>query len=417
MIKFKHLAFLLVAFTWFEGLVLFEHRIIILYGLLLGGAWLFLNTKNILKKDIVFTKEQFYFLTGLLLFLAWGLLSLTWAELTQVAKERAFYIIGAVGFTIIILDQFREQKDWITAYKILVISGLVSSLLVFSQAYFGMDRAVGYISPDSNFTAMRMTALVPLAYFWAKTIDRIPRIFLLGGILVTLLAIISTGSRAGMVATIATIIIISFYELKDKSAKKVFITSLILILAGIILVSEIAPEPLQTGINRFDNLIGTIKRDIPPDVSISERYALFKAGPKMFYDNFLLGVGLGNFQVHSIDYGVKRNIESHNTYIEIATELGVIGATVFFSLIYYTLTKFKLMEKTHSNTPFHTFILGCKISFFSILINFLFLTALTDRRFYLLMAFVFGIQGGKQVSLKDFIISIKQIFIKKLGII
>lgn len=408
MISLKQFAFLLVAFTWFEGAVIFGHRIIIIYGLILGGLWFLLNFKKILKGDIAFTKDQFYFLAGLLLFLIWGLLSLSWAEITQVAKERAFYIIGAVGFTIILLDQFRAEKDWITAYKILVISGLFSSLLVFLQAYSGMYRAVGYISPDPNFTAMRMTAILPLAYFWAKTTGKIPQLLLMGGLMVTLLAIISTGSRAGILAGIITILIISFYELRKKGTKKLLLTFAILFIAGILLTSIIAPGPLQSGFSRFENLIGVIKGKESPDFSISERYSLLVGGAQMFLDNFIFGVGLGNFQVHSHEYGSQYNIESHNTYIEILAELGLVGAAIFFWLILSTLSKFKLLEEKYSNKSFETFVIGCKISFFSILINFLFLTALTDRRFYLIMAFVVGMLGGKRLPLKAFFNSIKQ---------
>lgn len=406
MISLKHLAFLLVAFTWFEGAIISGHRVIILYGLFLGGIWLLFNLKKILKGDIAFTKNQFYFLAGLFFFLLWGLISLNWGEITQVAKERAFYIIGAVGFTIILLDQFRDEKDWITAYKILVISGLVSSILVFLQAYHGMFRAAGFISPDPNFTAMRMTALLPLVYYWAKTTRKIPGLLLMGGLFITLLAIISTGSRAGILAGIITLLIISFYELKKKGSKKLLIAFIMLFILGIFLTSIIAPGPLQSGFVRFENLIGVIKGKELPDGSVSERYALLVGGARMFLDNYIFGVGLGNFQEHSIEYGSNLKHESHNTYIEILAELGLVGAAIFFWLILSTLSKFKLLEKKYFNNSYESFITGCKISFFSILINFLFLTALTDRRFYLLMAFAVGMLGGTALTLKEFISSI-----------
>lgn len=406
MISLKQLAFLLVAFTWFEGAIIFGHRVIIIYGLFLGGVWFILNFKKIFTGNIAFTKDQFYLLAGLFFFLFWGLFSLSWGEITQVAKERAFYIIGAIGFTIILLDQFRDETDWITAYKILVISGLISAFLVFIEGYHGMYRTVGFISPDPNFTAMRMTALLPLMYFWAKTTGKIPQLFLMGGLLITVLAIISTGSRAGILAGIITLLIISFYELKKKGTKKLLIAFIMLFIVGIFLTSIIAPAPLQSGFSRFENLIGVIKGKEAPDGSISERYALLVGGARMFLDNFIIGVGLGNFQVHSHEYGSKYNIESHNTYIEILAELGLVGAAIFFWLILSTLAKFKLLEKKYFNNSYETFVTGCKISFFSILINFLFLTALTDRRFYLIMAFVVGMLGGATLTLKEFISSI-----------
>jgi hypothetical protein len=52
--------------------------------------------------------------------------------------------------------------------------------------------------------------------------------------------------------------------------------------------------------------------------------------------------------------------------------------------------------------------MGAKITFISVLINFLFLTAFTDRRFYLLMAFAASMLGGETIPLKEFTASIKR---------
>jgi O-antigen ligase len=408
MIRLKHLAFLLVALTWFEGAILKGHRLIILYGLFLGGLWLLLNSQKILRREISFTKNQFYLLTVLFFFWGWEALSLAWAdEITAVSKERVFNVIAAVGFTVILLDQFRTEKDWINVYKILAVVGVISALLVFQEAYTGSAyRAIGYISPDPNYTAMRIAILFPLLYFWVKASRNTTKLPLLAGILVAILATVSTGSRAGMLAFVIIALVVFLYELKGKSIKTVSTTFLALFVIFIIIVN-IAPEPLSQGFKRFELLVDMAKGEIPPDQSISQRYILLVGGVQIFVDNPLLGVGVGNFQLQSPKYGARLPLEAHNTYVEVAGELGMVGIAVFLGLIVFTLKNFKALNKT-SEGSYGEFIMGAKITFISVLINFLFLTAFTDRRFYLLMAFAASMLGGETIPLKEFTASIKR---------
>jgi len=412
MFELKHLFFILIALTWFEDATIFNHNLIISYGLIITTIWLILNLKKILKKEITFTKPGFYLISGLLFFLAWSILSLNWSEITDICKERVFNITAVVGLTIILLDQFRRENDWITVYKILVTSGLVSSILVIEQAFSGVYRPVGYISPDPNFTAMRIITLVPLTYYWAKSSENTLRLLLTVSILIPFLAIISTGSRAGISVLLIISLIIIFQELKSKDTKKMLITFLVMLGIGALLLSTIIHDPLQPGITRFGNLVDTIKGDISPDGSILERYNLLIGGIRMFFDHPILGVGLGDFRVLSMDYGAGWDDEAHNTYLEIATELGIIGIGIFLGLISYILIKYKKLEKTYSNNPLQTFITGCKIAYISILINFLFLTAFSDRRFYILMAFAVAMLGREHLSIKSFMSHIKELWKK-----
>lgn len=408
MIRLKHLAYLLVAFTWFEGAAFKGPKLIILYGLLLGGLWLLLNSKKILVREISFTKKQFYLITALLLFWGWVALSLAWAnQVTAVSKERVFNVIAAVGFTVILLDQFRTEKDWKNAYKILAAVGIVSSFLVFQEAYTGAaHRAIGYISPDPNYTAMRITLLFPLLYFWAKASKNAIKLLLLIGVVIAILATISTGSRAGMLSFLIIGFVIFLYELRGKSIRTTATAFLALFVVSMI-IANATPEPLSYGFKRFESLVQVAQGERSPDFSVSQRYRLLTGGVHMFADNPLLGVGVGNFQLQSPNYGAKRNLEAHNTYLEVAGELGTVGIVLFLSLIFFTLKNFKIAENTSSNSPHDSFVVGGKIAFIAVMINFLFLTAFTDRRFYLLMAFAVGMLGGEIVTLKEFMASIK----------
>lgn len=409
MIRFKHLVYMLVALTWFEKTMVMGHRLIILYGLFLGGLWLLLNSKKIFTREISFTKNQFYLITALLFFWGWLTLSLAWADqITWVSKERIFNVIAAVGFTVILLDQFREKKDWINAYKILAVVGVISSFIVLQETFsVALHSPVGYISPDINYTAMRVTILFPLLYYWAKTSRNSVKLPLLAGILIAILATVSTGSRAGIMTLIIIASVVFFYELKGKSLKSVFPTFLALLVISMIIAS-IIPGPLTGGFERFESLVDIAKGDRTPDINVAFRYAYLVGGVQLLRDNPLLGVGVGNFQLQIPNYIEVPPNEAHNTYLAVAGELGVIGIIIFLGLIVFTLKNFKALEKTGAKNQHDAFIIGAKIAFISVLINFLFLTAFTDRRFYLFMAFAVSMLGEETISLKEFMASLKK---------
>jgi|GEM_PF-6296028 O-antigen ligase len=402
MIQFKHLIYLLVALTWFEGATFREHRIIILYGLLLGGLWLLFNLKKIITLEISFTEKGFYLIGVLLLFWTWEALSLIWAnEITPVSEERIFNVIAAVGFTVLLLDQLKTDRDWINTYKILAITGTTSSLLVLYEAYTGtIHRPTGYISPDPNYTAMHITILLPLLYYLAKDLKYPLKIPLIGGIIITALATVSTGSRAGIISLMMIALIIFYQELKEKDIKTIALTFLAL-LTVFSIAASISPELLSPGFKRFESLIDIAKGETKPDFSVSNRYSLIIAGTKMIADNPILGVGTGNFRNRSPEYGALRPNEAHNTYIEVAGELGIIGIAIFLGLIYFAIKNFQSLEKNKYTT-------GAKISFIAVLINFLFLTAFTDRRFYLLIALTVGMSHEKPLTLREFLQSAKE---------
>jgi O-antigen ligase len=81
----------------------------------------------------------------------------------------------------------------------------------------------------------------------------------------------------------------------------------------------------------------------------SGRTDLWKIGLRMVEAKPVSGVGVGNFQVASVHYllepGVLRRDEfivdrpksAHNTYLHVLAELGFVGATLFVSIILFSL--------------------------------------------------------------------------------
>jgi O-antigen ligase len=63
--------------------------------------------------------------------------------------------------------------------------------------------------------------------------------------------------------------------------------------------------------------------------SMAGRREIWEAGWEQFKQHPILGVGTGGF-AESINLATSQNPVAHNTYLSVATELGVIGFLIFF---------------------------------------------------------------------------------------
>lgn len=97
--------------------------------------------------------------------------------------------------------------------------------------------------------------------------------------------------------------------------------------------------------------------------SIQNRSELFNQGVEMFSQNPFIGSGMGSF----ITYGDNSGVLSHNDYILILAENGIIGFIVFITLIgsfiYIAILNYKCDEKT---TPIIISLISISLYLYSI---------------------------------------------------
>lgn len=104
------------------------------------------------------------------------------------------------------------------------------------------------------------------------------------------------------------------------------------------------------------------------DGSNIERMQILKNGLSILKDNWLFGVGVGNAPSaynENIDYRNPAN--SHNTYLEIAIENGVLGLAVWCLLVFGTIIQLiKLVVKKQGEGRFYVLCLIGSLLFFAI---------------------------------------------------
>lgn len=225
-------------------------------------------------------------------------------------KRTLYVAIGAVAFASLYLI-----REW----------------QVYRNVY--VDFRPGWITGDANYFTLSTLLCLPLALYLLNTQrPRVEKLFLLGCIVVTLLAVTLAASRGGFLGLVAALLFILLH-----SSERIRRIAVI----GVILVPLLLFFPLSP-----------LKRLVNPDhsdqVAAQDRVIVWKAGLHMIEEHPWRGIGLGNFKPMVLQYeyeGRKVDSLAHNTYIEVAAEMGIPCFVLFLAIF---ATAFRALGRTRA---------------------------------------------------------------------
>jgi len=147
-------------------------------------------------------------------------------------------------------------------------------------------------------------------------------------------ALLYAGSRTAMLALALSIIYTLYvkfrFVLKQMLSAKILLLFLVLGIA----VSQYDFTQMQAikGMEERAGNFGTAH----------ERFISWKAGVRMIQDNFLLGVGVDNYEKntrkYALDFIAEGSLAPHNIFIKIFAETGVFSTLTFLLFLYLLLT-------------------------------------------------------------------------------
>jgi O-antigen ligase len=184
---------------------------------------------------------------------------------------------------------------------------------------FGAGFRPGWVTGDSNyFTASAIVGLQFGFMFLGKQHARWERVFAAGCITVSLVAITLGASRGGFIG-LAVSILFQIW----RSQYRVRNLVVVVLLAGL-LFSLLPQSPLE-------RLLYPSSSDVS---AANARLVAWGAAWKMICAHPVLGIGLGNFKPLMASYSrTEESSIAHNTYLEIAAEMGIPGFLVFVALL------------------------------------------------------------------------------------
>lgn len=300
----------------------------------------------------------------LFLYLLWGCLSLSWSiNIYNSILFLPLFLAGPIIF-FIVNNSIREQKIIGRLLLIIIIIGLCSGIYGILQNY-GIDFRVwgkeigrrkviglfGNVNYFAEYLILPLSLTISLILSKNKTYNKL---FLFVAMLSMGGALFFTFTRSSYLAiavAIPVMLLLYFKSAVTKQTKNRYKKAILcFILLSIIALAIIyIPSPL----NRRNTTLGTLRNRVAiesliSDSSMLRRVATWKFTQMMIEDHPLLGSGLGTYAYHTLKYqaeffaiGNNRDIyphgkalQAHNEYMQLWSELGIIGLLLFLWIIF-----------------------------------------------------------------------------------
>jgi len=318
------------------------------------------------------------------------------------ASRLTQYIVMAFIMALFLKNVWREEY-WIYLVTTMLLCGGIAGLSIITD-YFGVtDFSSLYIEKahlaklrpfgilgEPNFAGGKLGIFLPfvfLSWRYYNYHGKLVKAFLaLIVLFITLTAIFLTGSRMGGVIAGFSLLIFIFKEARIVlRIRTIFNIMLAFLLIGlpifIIGFGTIKKLNQIEFVSRYGDLytyIGTRGEKVT-DFSLKMRSDFFVIGLKMFADHPVTGVGLGNYLSEMGRYGSYSFRYSHNTFISVLAETGLIGFVFFVGLFIQIGRNIYYYYRKSDHGDFY-FYLG--LSFINLIIMLFFLSDFMNKYFW-----------------------------------
>ena len=333
-------------------------------GIFLLSAW---HSKHLVKRAFHLN----YIDLALCLLILWMVLSLLWAHNRFESFNQLVYWFLALICYVFVRLTFDSKEHVKFLLQCLCFSAIVASVLGILQNVYKIDWVVQAAPPASFFGNKNMGAQYPLiifplslalAFIEKRATHKIG--YSIATAVMLCYILISLARAAYLGAFIALILFTALFVWHFAGQMQKWRVQLVATVATVVL-SLFLLLAFNTG---SGNSIHKYSKEI---VSIADQAQKGKYGEgnvrlikwhnawELFKDHWFLGIGINNWiieypkyhQVHGNDYGVSISSQSdhtHNDFIQLAVELGVVGILLFFYLIYQVVLQ-SLRWRKHPN--------------------------------------------------------------------
>ncbi len=237
---------------------------------------------------------------------------------------------------------------FVKSLSVVILSALTYAIFCLSEGSLSEGRFYSGTMFDPNDLAYFFVSLLPLPlYYIIHNKGRIRQGIGLITFVASILIIILTGSRAGIISLMITFITIAIM-IKLELKKKIFIMS--------VLIAISAMYYYRINIDRYSTLL-----NIEEDYNITEetgRLTVWKRSIQISLAHPIIGVGAACFgeAIGTIrqEMGLPqaRWQAAHNSYLQVACELGLIGLFLFLSIIFGCLKHFYILYRARGQDEF-----------------------------------------------------------------
>lgn len=304
-----------------------------LLGLAVAGLWfLTILVDGRFRKPVLFHAFVVFFF-------AWNIVSYLWTAnigdtYTKVKTYGQIFIL-----VLIVWEMFQKPSDLIAGLQAFILGSfvpIVSSLINYLHGNVAESYEVRFSATNVNAVDLALFLLMglPIAwylfnYFGGKK-NNILRIINLTYLPLALFTILLTASRTSLFAVIPALIYILWPKRFDIGR---IIFSLFILVAAVTILLVILPSSVIGRLSTVFSSIGS--------ADIGGRVVLWKESIQVFLEHPLLGSGSGSLNT-------LINSLSHETYLSVLAETGLIGFALFVCVIVIVLNEAVKLRKAHS---------------------------------------------------------------------
>jgi O-antigen ligase len=277
-------------------------------------------------------------------FLGWTLLSAVWAESPSlVIGSFGRYLLNAILF-LIVFTAVRTRRQAVMVAAAFVIGGLATSVYGLATGPGGptvtSDARLAGSGVEQGELAAVLIAGIALSAGVAGNLRRNPglRLATVGAGALCLLGLFLTVSRGGLLGLGLALIAALFFSGRWRT--RVAVVVALIAVTTVYYFAALAPQASRDRITQTTSGQTRLQEG---------RTTLWKVAERMAKANLIKGVGAGNFRVVSVHYLlepgalarsdqiISQPLVAHNTFLEILAEEGIVGLSLFVSIVLFSL--------------------------------------------------------------------------------
>ena len=211
-----------------------------------------------------------------------------------------------------------------------------SALWDSHRGYPKLMGVTGLWAHPNSLGGFAAANLAILYYLFVAERQKMKKYFLLGLGIISMATVVFTGSRTAYVGIMGIAVFIWL-----RAAKRSLV--LVVVIAVLVLTWILAPQAYKDQFLSIGKVSGVVtgEPDEPGDGSISERWEIVLDAWEIFIDHPIFGVGVDAFPTARGER-FDRWQDTHNLYLQILTNLGIVGAIAFIIMLYRV---FELLER------------------------------------------------------------------------
>ena len=324
-----------------------------------------------------------------LLFIVFGLISILVAEnkIESIVTITQLLIFFS-SFVIIVFLSKPKNINFIKVFGVFTLMAVFLESIYINYLFYdsiliggnSLDRSNEFrgFTANINISSFSLCLKIPLLFYLAFN-SKVNTVKLLTLIMIfsSILTILLLGGRASIIALIFilfVIVIVCIFKINKSKIVNLSLSILMIVLSLSAYQLFNQDNTSSRVVERFSNVFNPIE-----DQSVKERLSFYSAAFQSIKNKPLLGIGIGNWKLISIEYS-KDVIEDykvpyhvHNDFLQVAAEIGLFGGIAYLYFILYpfviSIKKF-LLDREKKFNQFVLIILIFGVYVFDSLLNF-----------------------------------------------